>query len=65
MSTIDQSPSTTSVVSKRATPQAPPTFIRVQGSTCFCPLSAIAANHGPDFDARSQVRIVALPDLFA
>lgn len=52
----------TSRSSKRANPQ-PPRLIGVQGMTCFCPVSVIAANHGPAGGSRSQARMRALSAL--
>lgn len=34
------------------------------GTACFCPLSAMAANHGACFGARSHARIAGLLALF-
>lgn len=49
---------TTSRSSKRITPRdAPAPFQGVHGMTCFCPLSAMAANHRPRLGFASHARI--------
>lgn len=49
---------TTSRSSKRITPRlVPAPFHGVHGITCFCPLSAIAANHCPTRGFASHARI--------
>lgn len=55
----------TSRSSMRTTPTPAPRFTCVHGMTCFCPLSAIAQNHGGAGGAQSHARIAALSALFA
>jgi len=52
--------SSTSCSSNSTRPPREPMFTGAHGTMCFCPLSAIAANHRPDFGARSHARIAAL-----
>lgn len=37
--------------------------MRVHGTTCFCPVSAIAHHHGPTFGAASHARIAGFSPL--
>lgn len=47
----------TSCSSKRTRPRAPGGLTGVHGTTCFCPLSAMAANHSPAFFRRRNSRM--------
>ena len=64
VSTSDQSP-TVSVRCSSRTSDDPRRFVGVHGSTCFWPLSAIAAHQLPTFGARSQSRMIGFAPLFA
>jgi len=57
--------SSTTVSSKRTRPRAPTPLIGAQGSTCFWPESAIAANQIPRFCRRRKARIAGFWPLLA
>jgi hypothetical protein len=52
-------------VSSNITRPRPVRFTGAHGITCFCPLSAMAANHGPRFGPRRNARIAGFSPLLA
>lgn len=59
-----QSPIGTHCSSNCTRPRDPAGLIGAYGTTCFCPLSAIAANHCATCRRRSHARIAGLSALF-